>query len=76
MDEESSRPLDALNAARNKRVIIDLKNGHQYIGKLKAFDIHINTVLEEAEERADGEVKRKLGTVFIRGDTIITISPE
>ncbi len=49
--EESSRPLDALNEARNKRVIIDLKNGHQYMGKLKAFDIHINTVLEEAEER-------------------------
>ncbi|MFC1800998.1 LSM domain-containing protein [Nanoarchaeota archaeon] len=75
-DEQSSRPLDALNQARNKRVIIDLKNNHQYVGKLKAFDIHINTVLEEAEERADGEVKRKLGTVFIRGDTIITISPE
>lgn len=74
--EESSRPLDALNAARNKRVIIDLKNGNQYVGKLKAFDIHINTVLDEAEERANGEVKRKLGTVFIRGDTIITISPE
>ena len=74
--EESSRPLDALNEARNKRVIIDLKNGNQYTGKLKAFDIHINTVLTEAEERVGGETKRKLGTVFIRGDTIITISPE
>ena len=76
MEDEGSRPLDALNQARNKRVIIDLKNGHQYVGKLKAFDIHINTVLAEAEERMDGEVKRKLGTVFVRGDTIITISPE
>ncbi len=76
MDEGSLRPLDALNEARNKRVIIDLKNGRQYVGKLKAFDIHINTVLEEAEERSEGEIKRKLGTVFIRGDTIITISPE
>ena len=28
-----------------------------------------------AEERADGEVKRKLGVVFIRGDTITVISP-
>jgi len=73
---ESERPLDALNAARGKRVIVELKNNKQIIGKLKAFDIHINTVLDEAEERADGEVKRKLGTVFIRGDTIIIISPE
>lgn len=73
--EESSRPLDALNGARNKTVMIDLKNGLRYVGKLKAFDIHINIVLEEAEEQRDGEIKRKLGKVFIRGDTITTISP-
>ena len=72
---EASRPLDALNAARNKRVIVELKNGKQILGMLKAFDIHINVVLEEAEERQDGELKRKLGTVFLRGDTIIIISP-
>lgn len=72
---EASRPLDALNSSRNKRVIVELKNGKQYIGNLKAFDIHINVVLEEAEERVDGEVKRKLGLAFIRGDTITLISP-
>lgn len=71
---ESDRPLDALNAARNKTVIVELKNNKQLIGKLKAFDIHINTVLENAEERENGEIKRKLGTVFIRGDTIVLIS--
>ena len=76
MSDESSRPLDALNEARNKRVILDCKNGRQYIGTLRAFDIHINTVLDDAEERAGGEMKRKLGRVFIRGDTINTISPE
>lgn len=69
------RPLDALNAARGKRVIVELKNKTQLIGKLRAFDIHINTVLDEAEERENGEVKRKLGTVFLRGDTIVMISP-
>jgi|TARA_Y100000310_G_scaffold322476_1_gene381564 small nuclear ribonucleoprotein len=91
---EQSRPLDALNQARNKRVIIELKNNKQFIGKLKAFDIHINVVLEEAEEHIeefeekeiDGKkvsvktgnmiLKRKLGVVFIRGDTITIISPE
>lgn len=73
---DSARPLDALNSARGKRVIVELKNGRQYIGDLKAFDIHINTVLENAEERVDGEVKRKLGSLFIRGDTITIISPQ
>lgn len=73
---ETSRPLDALNRARDKRVIVDLKNNRQYVGKLKAFDIHINVVLEDAEEHVDNEVKRKLGVIFIRGDTITVISPE
>jgi small nuclear ribonucleoprotein len=71
---ESSRPLDALNLSRHKRVIVELKNGKQFIGSLNAFDIHINVVLDDAEERVDGEVKRKMGKVFIRGDTITIIS--
>lgn len=72
---EAARPLDALNAARNKRVIVELKSGRQFIGSLKAFDIHINVVLEDAEERQNSEILRKLGVVFIRGDTITLISP-
>jgi len=74
--EVESRPLDALNKARGSRVLVELKNGKQLIGTLKAFDIHINTVLNDAEERVNGEMTRKLGTVFLRGDTIIIISPE
>ena len=70
-----SRPLDALNEARGKRVIVELKNGKQILGNLRAFDIHINVVLENAEERINGEITRKLGTVFLRGDTITIISP-
>jgi small nuclear ribonucleoprotein len=72
---EQLRPLDTLNQARNKSVLVDLKNGSRFVGKLKAFDIHINVVLDEAEEHKDGAVQRKLGTVFIRGDTITIISP-
>ena len=72
---ETDRPLDTLNKARGKRVILELKNQKQILGRLKAFDIHINVVLEEAEEHVNGELKRKLGLTFIRGDTIILISP-
>lgn len=71
---EPERPLDALNQSRGKNILVELKNGKQFVGKLKSFDIHINTVLEEAEERENGEVKRKIGTIFIRGDTIVLIS--
>lgn len=90
---ETSRPLDALNKARGKRVIVQLKtikkkqvkkeDGSvetvdqriELVGSLNAFDIHINVVLDDAEEMIDGQVTRKIGTVFIRGDTIILISP-
>jgi small nuclear ribonucleoprotein len=71
---DPSRPLDALNQSRNKRIIVELKNGKQYIGNLVSFDIHINVVLEDVEEHIEGTLKRKLGLVFIRGDTIILIS--
>ncbi|MFW6025057.1 MAG: LSM domain-containing protein [Candidatus Woesearchaeota archaeon] len=73
---DAPRPLDTLNDARGSRVIVELKNGKQMIGNLEAFDIHINTVLSEAEEWVDGEKSRKIGTIFLRGDTIVMISPE
>ena len=73
---EPARPLDALNKARDKRIIVELKNNKQFIGKLKSFDIHINIVLEDVEERMNGEMVRKLNAVFIRGDTITIISTE
>jgi len=72
---DSSRPIDALNDAKNKKVIIELKNGRQYVGTLRALDMHINCVLENAEERIDGEVKRKIGRMFLRGDMITVVMP-
>ena len=72
---DPSRPLDALNEARNKKVIVELKNGREYTGVLKSFDIHINTVLDDAQEREDGVAKRSLGRLFIRGDAVLMISP-
>ena len=71
----SDRPLDLLNEARNKRVMIELKNKQRFVGVLRAFDIHINTVLDEAQELdEEGNPKRSIGKVFLRGDTIVIIS--
>ena len=55
MAEEASRPLDALNQAKGKRVIVELKNNKTFVGTLNAFDIHINVVLEDAEEMVEAD---------------------
>jgi len=70
----TARPLDVLDKAKEKRVIISLKNGTEVTGTLKAFDLHLNIWLENAIQRKD-ESEIKLGSVLVRGDTIILVSP-
>ncbi len=69
------RPLDMLNASKGKEILLQLKNDKQVVGTLVAFDIHINLVLDNARELENNEMKKKLGLAFVRGDTIIYISP-
>ena len=69
------RPFDILNNALNNNVLIRLKGDVEVRGTLSSFDIHMNIVLENAEELKNGELKRKIGTVLLRGDTVVFISP-
>jgi small nuclear ribonucleoprotein len=69
------RPLDLLNSAKGKEILVQLKNGKQLVGTLLAFDIHINVVMENAKEVENGEQTKSYGVTFLRGDTIIFISP-
>jgi len=69
------RPLDLLNSAKGKEILIQLKTGKQFVGTLLAFDIHINVVIDNAKEIENGEKLRNYGLTFLRGDTIIFISP-
>jgi small nuclear ribonucleoprotein len=69
------RPLDLLNNSKGKEVLVCLKGDKQFVGSLLAFDIHINLVLDNVKEMQSGEIKRNLGLTFLRGDTIIFISP-
>lgn len=71
----TQRPLDVLDKAKGKRIIVKLKNGSEITGTLQAFDLHLNVWLEEAEE-SKNDKKIRLGSVFVRGDTIILASPE
>ena len=69
------RPLDLLNASKGKEVLVQLKGEKQFVGTLMAFDIHINIVLDNTKEIENGSPKKSIGLTFLRGDTIIFISP-
>jgi small nuclear ribonucleoprotein len=69
------RPLDLLNVSKSKEVLVHLKEGKQFVGTLLAFDIHINLVLDNTKEMENNEIKKNIGLTFLRGDTIIFISP-
>ena len=70
-----SDSVDEENNSKGKEVLVNLKGDKQFVGTLLAFDIHINLVLDNIKEMENGEVKRNLGLGFLRGDTIIFISP-
>ena len=73
LDMNEKRPLDALNRAKGKKVYVLLKNGKEIVGELQALDIHINLWLENAEVSTEDKTM-KLGTVLVRGDSIIYAS--
>ncbi|MEZ0290701.1 MAG: LSm family protein [Sulfolobales archaeon] len=64
-----------LNEAIGKVVLIKLRGEKSLRGRLRSFDIHLNIVLDDAEEVRDDGTSRKLGTVIVRGENVILISP-
>ncbi|MBN1941119.1 MAG: small nuclear ribonucleoprotein [Candidatus Diapherotrites archaeon] len=71
----ANRPFDVLNEAIGKEVLVILKGEISVRGTLKAFDVHMNILLENAEELRNGELKTKFGKLMIRGDNILFVSP-
>ena len=66
-------PTALLEKNVDKRVSLLLKDGRVLEGKLTGFDEYMNMVLEETTEKtADGE--RRLGTVVLRGNNVVSIA--
>jgi small nuclear ribonucleoprotein len=56
-------------------VLVKLKGNKEVRGILKGYDQHMNLILTDSEEiQPDGSGK-KIGTIVIRGDNVILISP-
>lgn len=68
-------PLNVLEKSLNKRISLMLKDGRSLEGKLVGYDDFMNLVLEETEETKEEQMK-KLGTVVLRGNNVVTIVPK
>ncbi len=69
-------PLKYLRSAVNRVVLVKLKDGTEYIGKLKLSDNTMNLILEECIEVKEGteEPIANYGTALIRGSNILFVS--
>ncbi|KAG6150225.1 hypothetical protein E4U35_003492 [Claviceps purpurea] len=77
-----SEPLDLVRLLLNEVVFVKLRGDRELKGKLHAYDSHCNLVLGEVEETIfavdDDEeaVSRKSEMLFVRGDSVVLISPQ
>ncbi|EXF81216.1 LSM domain-containing protein [Colletotrichum fioriniae PJ7] len=81
-------PLDLVKLLLDEVVFVKLRGDRELKGRLHAYDSHCNLVLGEVEEtiyvvddddEEDEEVKtisRKSEMLFVRGDSVVLISPQ
>ncbi len=70
-----AKPSNLLNASLGDKVEILLKDGREITGILIGFDDHMNLVLEDTEEQTK-ERKRRIGTIVLRGNNVVTLNPK
>ena len=67
--------VKVLDESIHQVVFIKLKGSKTSRGNLLGFDQHMNLLLDSSEEiHAEGETKR-LGSIVVRGDNVVMISP-
>ena len=64
-----------LEESINKTVLIKLKGSKTIRGNLLGFDQHMNLLLDQTEEIPSEGDSKELGTIVVRGDNVVMISP-
>jgi len=64
-----------LDESINKTVLIKLKGSKTIRGNLLGFDQHMNLLLDQTEEIPSEGDSKELGTIVVRGDNVVMISP-
>ena len=64
-----------LEESLDKVVLIKLKGDKVFRGSLQGFDQHMNLTLNDSQEILQDNKTKDLGTIIVRGDNVIFISP-
>ncbi len=67
--------VKVLDESFGKVVLIKLKGGKVIRGVLHGFDQHMNLLLENSVEIFDDGKTSDLGSIVVRGDNVVIISP-
>ena len=67
--------VKVLDESINKNVLIKLKGGKTITGLLQGFDQHMNLLLDNSEEIPSEGESKSLGSIVVRGDNVVMISP-
>ena len=68
--------VKVLDESINQIVLIKLRGGKTIRGNLLGFDQHMNLLLDSSEEiPAEGGDSDVLGSIVVRGDNVVMISP-
>ena len=67
--------VKVLDESINKMVLIKLKGNKTIRGNLLGFDQHMNLLLDQSEEVPSAGDSISLGSIVVRGDNVIMISP-
>ena len=66
---------EILERSLGKTVLIKVRGGKTFRGVLEGFDQHVNLVLKDAENISDPLNSEVIGTILLRGDNVIMLSP-
>jgi len=67
--------IKILEESLDKVVLIKLKGDKVFRGSLQGFDQHMNLTLNDSQEILQDDKTKDLGTIIVRGDNVILISP-
>lgn len=67
-----SGPGADLRMFMEKRLMVNLNKKRRVVGQLRGYDMFMNIVLDNAVEVIGQDSQRKMGTVVIRGNSILT----